>query len=191
MQQNGIGQDHRHEHGELHGNDAPQVSLPEMQKRRGKPRVADRGFGHAFSDAAEQGERAERDDERRKPEPRDEERIQAAAGGPDDDRHDCSRGKRKMEILPGGAEGHGGKPHHRADGEVDAAGNENRRQRDRQQSELDVEPRDLEEVDGCEEIRRDDGEDRHFGGNRGGKNLFMRALHEATLQSGARATAAR
>ncbi len=37
-------------------------------------------------------------------------------------------------------------PHHRADREIDAAGDDDRRQRDGQQAELDAEPQDFEEV---------------------------------------------
>ena len=53
---------------------------------------------------------------------------------------------RQAPVLPRHAEEHGREAHHRADRQVDAAGDDHRRQRNRQQPELDAEPADLHEV---------------------------------------------
>ena len=89
----------------------------------------------------------------------------------------------QMQIAPRRAETDRGQPHHRADREIDAAGDQNRRQRDGEQAELGVQPRDLEEVGEREEIRRDDGEDRHFGRKRGRERGLMPAPGGAGLHS--------
>ncbi len=54
------------------------------------------------------------------------------------------------------------KPHHRSDRQVDAASDDDRCQRDRQESELHAEARDLEEVPGRGEVRGDDREERRL-----------------------------
>ena len=64
------------------------------------------------------------------------------------------------------AEDDGRQPHHRADRQVDAAGDDDRRQRDRQEPELHAEARDLEEVPGRGEVRRDEREERDLGRQR-------------------------
>ena len=74
------------------------------------------------------------------------------------------RDRRMQPPVPArSAEDDGRQPHHRSDRQVDAAGDDDRRQRDRQQPELHAEARDLEEVPGGGEVRRDGREERDLG----------------------------
>ena len=78
-----------------------------------------------------------------------------------------SRGREWMQPPVAGCRSKDdcGQPHHRADRQVDAASDDDRRQRNGEEAELDAETRDLEEVAGRREVRRDASEERHLGGN--------------------------
>ena len=89
-----------------------------------------------------------------------------AAGTPDGKRDGGRHWNWPLQIAPRRAETDRRQTHHGADRQVDAAGDQNRRQRHGEQPELGVQPRDLEEVGEREEVRRDEGEDRHLDGNR-------------------------
>ena len=54
-----------------------------------------------------------------------------------------------MPVANRRAEDHGREPHHRSDRQIDPAGDDDWRQRNRQQAQLDAEPDDLEEVADC------------------------------------------
>ena len=69
-----------------------------------------------------------------------------------------SGGDRKIPVAIGRPEQNGRESHHRSHRQVDAAGDEDWREGDGQQAELDAQARDLEEVAGGREVRRDGGE---------------------------------
>jgi hypothetical protein len=60
-----------------------------------------------------------------------------------------------VQIVPQRPEADRRKPHHRANGQVDAAGDQHRRHRDGQQAEFHAQPRDFEEVADGEKVRGD------------------------------------
>ncbi len=92
--------------------------------------------------------------------------LSVPPGAADEQRDE--RGRRWMEppVPARRAEDDSREPHHRSDRQVDAAGDDDRRQRNRQEPELHAEARDLEEVPGCGEVRRDEGEERDLGRQR-------------------------
>ena len=98
--------------------------------------------------------------------PRHEHGVERATGAAHEQRDE--RGTRRVQppVAARGAEDDRRESHHRPDRKIDAAGDDDRRQRDRQESELHAEPRDLEEVPGRGEVRRDDGEERDLGRQR-------------------------
>src|ERR1043166_7392380 len=63
-----------------------------------------------------------------------------------------------VPVLHGGAEHDGGQPQHRTDGQIDPAADQNRRQRNGEQSELDARPQDFEPVGDRQELRREAAE---------------------------------
>ena len=138
--------EHRKKNRQLRRNHAPQISLTEREKRRRKSAVVHRCLGDAFRDAAKQRERAERHDQRRQPQPRNQHGVQPAAGAPDRERDGRRGWNRQCRSRHAAPKQTAASPIIGADRQVDAAGNQNRRQRNGEQSELGVEPRDLEEV---------------------------------------------
>ena len=91
---------------------------------------------------------------------RDEHGVERAAGAANEQRDE--RRERWMEspIAARGAKDHRRESHHRADRQVDSAGDDDRRERDGQQPDFYAQPRDFEEVPGGREVRRDRREKR-------------------------------
>jgi hypothetical protein len=147
--------EHGQEDRKLRGNEAGQITLPDSQKRGWKSGVVHGAKGDAFGNATEQRERTERNDERRNFETGNEEGIQGAAGAAGQQTDARSGCDREVPVPVRGAEEHGRESHHRSHGQIDAAGNENRRQRDGEQPQLHAQPRNLEEVSRGGKVRRD------------------------------------
>ena len=166
MQQHPVRREHEQEYGKLRRHNTADVSLPEKQERRGKAAVAGGSARAPLGDPAKHRERSERHDERRQPEPGHRHRVERAACEPDKQRGRRRDRDRQMPVDRGDAEDDRGEPHHRADGQIDAARDENRRQRHRQESELYAQARDLEQVARREKVRRDHREDRDLDGER-------------------------
>ena len=110
-----------------------------------------------------------------RPQARNQHRVQRAACAPNGERDGHGGGNGQLQIAPRRAETDRGQSHHGANRQVDAAANQNRRQRDGEQSELGVQPGDLEKIRKREEIRGDEGEDRHLGRKREGESGLMPA----------------
>ncbi len=109
-------------------------------------RCSCRSLRQPLGDAAEHRQRTQRHDERRQTQTSDGDGVQRAAGEP----HQHCRGggddDRQMPFGRGDAEHNRRQPHHRPDRQIDTARDQNRRQRDREQPELDAQPRDLEQL---------------------------------------------
>ena len=146
----------------LRRNDAPQIALAEAKQARREPGIVDGAARDPFGQTAKERQRSERDDERRDLEPGNERRVQRAAHAPYEQGHGRRRADRQAEVAVRRAESHGGEPHRRADGQIDPAGDQNRRHRNRQQTHLDAEANHLEGIRHRQEVRRNDREHRHF-----------------------------
>ena len=166
VQQDDVGGEDKNEERKLRRNNAPQVSLPNEEKPGWKAAVVHRRLRDAFGDASKEREGAERDDEGRDLQPRDEHGVERTAGTANGERDDRGDGGVKPPVAAGGAEDDRRESHHRPDRQIDAAGDDHRRERDGQQSELHAEPRDLEEIPRRGEVRRDDGKERDLGSQR-------------------------
>ncbi len=123
---------HRHQDKQLRRYDAADVALPQEQKARWKAGVVDGASGEALGDAAKQRICAKSDDQRSDAEPRDEQRVQSAAEYADRQRKQNAQSGRQPTIVPQRSEADGAESHHRSNREVDAARQQNRRQRQRE-----------------------------------------------------------
>jgi hypothetical protein len=172
VQQHDIRCDDRDEQRQLRRDHSREIPLAEKEKSRREPRVVDRAPRHPLGHAAKQREGAERDDQRRQPQPGDEQRIQRAARAAGEDRACGGQRHRQMPIVVRRPEGDGGEPHHRSDRQIDPAGDDDRRERDGEQAELDAEPRDLEEISQREKVRRNRREEEDLAGQRQQQHPF-------------------
>ncbi len=153
------------EHHQLRGDKSSDVALAEPQEARWKPGVVLDTTRHPFGDSAKERQRAECDDERWEFEPRDEGGVERTAGRANEQRECHRKNQRDVCVAPEKSEHHGRQTHHRADGKVDAAADDDGREGEGEQSDLDAQPRDLERIaDGGEVVARHT-EDRHFGDN--------------------------
>ena len=82
-----------------------------------------------------------------------EERVQRPAGGADRERDSAAASGSAAPSRASRSEDDRRQPHQRADRQVDAAGDDDRRQRNGEQADLDAEPQRLEGVAGGEEVR--------------------------------------
>ena len=159
MQQHNVGGKDRREQRHLHRQNAADIALTQPQDRRREAGVVHRAVGDPLGEAAEQRQRAERDDQRRNAERRNQRRVQRAAGASGGQGHGRRGGRRPSPVARGGAEHHRGEPHHRADGQIDAAGDDDRRHRHRQQADFHAQPHHLERVRDGQKTRRDKRKD--------------------------------
>lgn len=136
--------------------------LSESKDARRETRVIDRAARDALGHAAKQRERPECDDERRDAQSRDQASVEDAAGATSQQRRRRRAGNRETPVMIGGAEHHRSETHHRADRQIDPAGDDDRRHRDGQDADLDAYTRDLEEVRQRQEARRHDREQDDF-----------------------------
>ena len=166
VQQDREAGEHEKKERQLRRHDAAKIALAEGEERARKSGVVAGALGQALGEAAEQRERAERHDQRREPEAGDSSAFSAPPASPTSTRGGSGDGDRQMPVGRGDAEDDRREPHHRADRQIDAAGDDDRRQRHREQAELDAQARDLEDVAGGEEVRRDRREDHDLGGER-------------------------
>src|SRR5207247_1568469 len=92
-------------------------------------------------------------------------------------------GQRQMPVARRGAKQYRRQPHHRSNRQIDPAGDDDRRQRERQQPELHAEAHHLEEIGGREEVLRNRGEHRDLreDGDQQDALLIERRDHEANL----------
>ena len=121
MQQYDVSGKHHDEERQLRRNDAAEIALAERQKAARKIGVVRRRVRDAFRDAAKQRQGSQRDDERRDLEARDQQGVERAARGTDEQRDERGERQRKTEILAGGPEHDGREAQHGADRQVDAA----------------------------------------------------------------------
>ena len=172
MEHDRIGRQDGQKQQQLGRDDAPQVSLTQREKPRGKIGVVDRAAREPLRNSAEQRERPERDDERRDAEPRDQHRVERSAGAAGQKR-DRRRGRqRHMPVVVGRAEEDRGEPHHRPHRQIDAAADNDRGQRDGQQPELDAQPDDFEQVAQRKEVLGYCCEERDLGDERQQEDPF-------------------
>ena len=87
----------------------------------------------------------------RQPDARDEEAVEEAAGGADEDGHDDGQLERQAPVLPGHAEHDGHEADDGAHREVDAAGDDDERHGQRDERDLGRQPTLVEEVLGGQE----------------------------------------
>ena len=167
MQQHEIRRGDRDEHRQLRRDHASEITLAEKQEPRGKPSVVDGALGDAFGNATEQRKGPERHDQGGQLEPGDQQRVQPAARASGDQRTQRGDRQRQMPRAVRGPEADRREAHHRADRQVDAAGDNDRCQRDRQQAELHAEPRHFEEVPEREEAWRHGGKQHDLRRNHG------------------------
>ena len=115
MQQNGIRGQHKEKDRQLGRNDPADIPLAEREKCRRKPAVVHRRFGNPFGHAAKERERAERHDERRELQPRNQHSVEPAAESPHREGDEHRDWNWEVQIAPRGAKAHGRKPHDGAD----------------------------------------------------------------------------
>ena len=115
MQQNDVGGEDKNEERKLRRNNAPQVPLPNEEKPAWKAAVVHRRLRDALGDASKEREGAERDDEGRNLQPRDEHGVERATGTANGEREDRGDGRVKPPVAAGGAEDDRRESHHRPD----------------------------------------------------------------------------
>ena len=135
----------------LHGH-AEEKGIAEREEGFGEIRVCLGAAGEGFGESAEKRERAERDDERREAEARDERGIHTATERAGGDRADGCEPRRKGGVFPQHAEDDRAQAHERADGEVDASGEDDRRHDESEQADFDGLADDVRDVVGGAEI---------------------------------------
>jgi hypothetical protein len=155
------GDDHDQD-GQLHRDAAGEVALAQAKEVFGKAREVVHTPRQSLGQPAEQGERAERHDQRRNAEPRDEPPVQAASGRPYPKRSRDRDADGQTAVAVHFSQQHRGEAHKRADGQVDAAADDHRRQRHREQAQLDAQARHLRRVVEGEEVRADQPERQDF-----------------------------
>ena len=111
--------------------------LPEKQKRRRKIRERIHAARDRFGESAKERERAERDDERRQAQPGDERGVQSARQRADAQRARRRHRHRQARVAPQFAEQDRAQPEQRADRQIDAARENDRRHHQREQADLD------------------------------------------------------
>ena len=146
VQQDGVAGEDQHKNRELRRDDSPQVPLSERQEAAREPAVVGGPVRQPLGDPAEHRHRSQRDDERWEVQPRDQQRVQQSARTADEHRRGRGRRDRQMPISIRPAKRDRREAHHRSDRQIDAAGDDDGRQRQRQQAELDADARDLEEI---------------------------------------------
>ncbi len=163
MEQQPVGERDDGEPWRLRGDHAAEKALAEPQEPRREARVVVDTAGEALGQPSKEREGSERDDERRQVPPRDEPAVQRAARRAHRERTARRSRRRPAGIAPERAPRHRGQSEQRAGRQVDAAGDHDRRQRDRQQPRLDAKPHDLGGILRRREIRRDRRKEQDFG----------------------------
>jgi hypothetical protein len=165
MQQNHVRREYHCKQRQLRRHEAADVALAEPQDRRREAGIIHGAVRDAFRKAPKQRQRAERDDQRRNAEHRDERRVQRAARTSDGEGHGRRGRRRPSPVARRSAEHHGRESHHGADRQVDAAGDDNGRHRYGEQADFHAQPHHFERVRDAEKIRSDRREDGHLDRN--------------------------
>ena len=112
-------------------------------------------------DPAVERERPDRHGERREPEPRDQQAVEGAGDDADDENGRDDR-RHRPAVAPEVADERARQPERRSDREVDLAGDDDERQRQRHHRDLADRDAEIEEVAAGQELRRrDDAEQDH------------------------------
>ena len=148
-------------------------SLSEKQERGREVRIIPDAGRRPFGEAAKQRERAKRDDERWNAEQRHEQRIQASGGHARGDRRGGGERDGPSRVTRRHSENDGAQGEQRSDRQIDPAGENDGRKRQRQQTDLGARAHDLARVVDCEKVRSDDGEHHDFGAEAQGEDAFV------------------
>ena len=132
-----------------------QAFLAEDEERWGKISKGVHAVRDGFSEPAEQRVAAQRDDERRRPQPRDEECVESARESSNAERADHREWNGQAGIAPQFAEQNRAQPKQRTNRKIDAARENDRGHHQRQQSDFDRVPDDVEGVIHRAEARAD------------------------------------
>src|SRR5690349_10646156 len=136
MQQEPKAYNRRHQKNSLRRNHAAEIALAEKQKTARKTGIILRAHRDSLGESAEQRISAQRDDQRRYVEPRDQRPIQRSSEQADDEREQQSHSDGYAGIVPQPAETDGAQPHHRSHRKIDSARDNHRRQRQREKSDF-------------------------------------------------------
>ncbi len=120
----------------LHGH-TEEEAIAQREEALGEAGEGSRAASERFGESAEEREGAEGDDEGRQTEARDEGRNDATAQLADRDGTEPGDPRREAGIVPEHAKGDRAQAEQRADGEIDAAGEDDGRHDQREQSDLD------------------------------------------------------
>ena len=118
-------------------------------------------LGNALGEPAEQRQRGQRGDQRRQSDPGDEQAVEQPARRADEHGHGDGEPERQAPVLPGDAENDGREADDRADGEVDAAGDDDQRHRQGDERDLGRQPALVEQVLRIEELIRQQRHEDH------------------------------
>jgi hypothetical protein len=125
---------------------AARDGLAHPEKARREPADEIGPARDSFRKPAEQRQRAERDEQRRQRKARDQHRIQRAPGRTRGERCQRSGPDREPRVAPPKPEDHGDQPHQRADRQIDPAGDDDGREREREQADFAGQPHELDQV---------------------------------------------
>ena len=167
MQHDRVRKHNREEYRQLRGDDAPQVSLSDAKNGRREAGIVRRAVRDALGQASKERQRSERHDERRDVERRDQRGVQNAAAAAGQQGRGRGHADRQAPIAIRRAEDDRREAHHGSDRQIDPAGDEDRRHRDREQADLDAEAHHLEDIRHRREVRRDGGKHDGFDPERG------------------------
>ena len=147
--------------------------LAEKQKRLREMREGVHAVGDGFGQAAEQGKGGERDDERRQPEPGDEDRVETARQAARQQSEDRRHPDGEMRVTPKGAEEDRAQAKEGADRQINPAGEHDGRHGQRQEADLDGVANDVESIIQGPEMVAGDAEKPPFGDEDNQQNGFM------------------
>ncbi len=137
---------------ELRRQEAAEVALSKEEEARRQAGVVLDAAREALGGAAEERVRAERDDQGRVAEPADHQRVEGAAEERHQQRDRDGERHRHAAVAPERAQRDRGEAHHRSHREIDAAGDDDRRQGQREKPDLDRQARDFHRVGHGQEV---------------------------------------